>query len=315
MILIIFVQLKKQQTTDNFVICILYNQKWQFRQYNTNGTAIGNLTETIFILTDNMYCYCNTIDSSGNMIFAGRINGGVGSVPNPYIYAVYNSSGVLNQNIGTNGTVSYTGTSNGNSGYNSVVTDSNNNIYLAGDHLPNILLNKYDKNGNLIVTDKNIIGGEKPTICLDSNAKIIISTVRERVNTYFDDLYIIRVNSSNFSVDTDFGTNGETRTIIADNSFVSPNILEINEKIIVFSILEDIDEYWKYIILSFSNNYLINNSTFSNMINNLINNDLGGNLNGNLNDNAILLYNITELGLSNELIDTIAANLINQILN
>jgi len=305
----LFCSIKKQQSTDNFVICIFNipnDEKWCLKRFNSNVVAIGTLIETVFNNSvNNRWCLCNTIDKDGNMILAGRVSGGGGgAVNNPNIYAVYNSSGVLNTAIGTGGIVSYTGAVIGNFGYNSVVTDGDNNIYLVADHNPKLLLNKYNTLGVLIDTDINITGnGTNTTLYLENNSKIIISTINQNDDD-FNESYIIKVNSNDFSIDTDFGTNGQTITKISEYSIFTTRIVVIDERIIVVGYIEDNNEFGEYLIMSFYKNHLINNLTFCNLINNNVN-----------NNDKFLLYNIQELGSDNTIISTEAANLISQILN
>jgi uncharacterized delta-60 repeat protein len=256
-----FCSLKKQINNDKFVLCFHYNpnqNKWCLKYFNPNGDSYTSLIETVFIEDSFRYCYCNTIDNSGNVILAGRISGGMGSVPNPYVFCIYDADGNLNTNLGIGGSgiEAYVGIIDGNKGYTSVIIDNSNNIILAGDYQNNILINKYDINGTLLETNTDISdnGTENINLLLENN-KIITSIGNDNVIPGYTDYYIKRINSD-FTIDTTFGDNGTTIVGIANSSVYVNRIIEINGKIIATGYIEDDEEYQSYIIMSFGNNQL-----------------------------------------------------------
>jgi uncharacterized delta-60 repeat protein len=275
----------------------------KFRRYNLDGTTNGDLTSTVFNFSGR-YCYCNTIDGSGNLIFAGRENGGAGSVPNPFLYVMYGVNDDLNTSIGTAGYVYFTHNENGNQGYSSVKTDNSNNIILVGDYGETILIHKYNSAGELIYynRDEEAYGGFT-CVNIDSNNKILIGVQKD----YDDDnttesFYLLRLNQ-NLTLDTDFGSNGIIRTQLTTDGIYESRVFNLtlysNNHIIASGYIST-DDVGNYCIIS----YVLNETDviFAELLPNIYTNK-------NLLEN-----NIENFGENREYISNELGKLLNEIL-
>ena len=296
------------------IIFSYVNSGLKYRRYNSNGTTNGNLTSTIFDFT-NRFCLCNTVDSNGNIIFAGRENGGAGSVPNPLLYVVYKIDDTLDTSIGTSGYVYYTHSHvNGNQGYSSVITDANDNIILAAYYgVSTILVHKYDTNGNLLYYNRDINAiGDYTSLNIQSG-KILVGGQKD--NDDDDDnnesFYLTRLNS-NLTVDTGFGTNGYIITPLTNTDYIESHMLNIviysNTKIIVSGYIIDNDtptdndsEIIRFRILSFISEE-IEDPVFADLLTNISNNE------------NVLEFNVEQFGKNNSITSSVMGNLINDML-
>lgn len=198
----------KNRTTDAFAICFVADTgnylRWYIQQYNSNLNINGSLIETNFIFDDSSqpynFCFCFTIDYSGNLILGGRTNAGDGySVPNIFKYEIYNSSGVYIN------TITYTTTSNAGEGFTAIDIDTLNNVIVIGDNASYILIQKYSSNGTLLYNNNNSIYSDRQqySVKVDMNNKIIIGYHNYINNS--QSFYITRLNQD-LTIDSTFNS-------------------------------------------------------------------------------------------------------------
>ncbi len=296
---------------DGIIFTFIDSNTYKYRRYNSNGTTNGNLTSTIF--TRYNACSCNTVDSNGNIIFAGRENGVGTGVANPLLYAVYDITDSLNTSIGESGYVYYRHShTTGNQGYTSVITDTNNNIILVADYGTTSLVHKYDTNGNLLYYNRNINANGLFTSLNILSDKILVGLQKDNNNDNEEELYYLTRLNSNLTVDTSFGTNGYIITSLTNTVSITSRILNIviysSSKIIVSGFIidndtvieEDID-IARFRILCFSSDNL--DPVFADLLTNISNNE------------NVLEFNVEEFGKNNSTVSSVMGNLINSMLN
>lgn len=278
----------------------------KYRRYNSNGSTNGNLTSTVFNFTTR-FCLCNTIDSDGNIIFAGRESGGVGAVPNPLLYTVYKIDDTLDTSIGTVGYVYYTHDVNGNQGYSSVITDTDNNIILVANYGDTTLVHKYNTTGTLLYHNRNGIVADGSFTSLNIQSGKILVGAHKDINddNLVESFYLTRLNSD-LTIDTSFGTNGHITSSITITDTIVSKLLNIviysNTKIIVSGyIYDDNDEIPRYCILCYSSNDE-EDPVFGDLLNDIVNND------------NVLEYNVEEFGKNSKTVNSVMGNLIYNML-
>ncbi len=250
-----FSSILKYKNNNNFVITFLNEGIVKFQRYDQYGISVNSLTDTLFDNTNQRYCFCNTIDNSDNIIFAGRENGTLVNNynDNKYIYCVYDSSNNLITSIGDNGLVINNLIANMN-GYSSVNTDSDNNIIIVGDYNHKIMINKYNTNGVLIEQNLNLESDFSDSIIkFDNNGKIIIG-----IMDYSGDyrLLILYKLNADLTLDTSFNGNG---TSIFSNTtedvYIADIVFQSDNKILTGgSILTNSEEYEYYLLARLNNN-------------------------------------------------------------
>jgi uncharacterized delta-60 repeat protein len=279
----------------------------KYRRYNSDGTTNGNLTTTVFNFTTR-WCFCNTIDSNGNIIFAGRENGGAGSVPNPLLYTVYKTDDTLDTSIGTAGYVYYVHThTSGNQGYSSVITDNNDNIILAADYGDTTLVHKYNTTGTLLYNNRDGIVADGSYTSLNIlSGKILVGAHKDTNTDGLEESYYLTRLNSDLTIDTSFGTNGHITTSVSNANSIVSTVLNIviysSTKIIVSGyIYDDNDEISRYCILCYISPE-DEDPVFAELLTEIINNE------------NTLEYSVEEFGKSSKIVNSVMGNLINEML-
>lgn len=222
-----------QDYSGNIIIFVKSGGYGKLMKFTNNGVKINSfgtsgIQQTLFDNLNDKFCLAMAIQSNNNIILAGR-EAGIGGLapPNPNIYVQYNSNGVLNTSIGTGGIVSYPSLTNGNQGYRTILSLSNNYLIFAADSENDILITKYDTTGNLDISfginGVSIFPAGNPTSSiLQSDGKIIIGGI---LNDIF---MILRINSIGV-LDNTFGTNGITTTSFdsSGNTYGDSSILSM----------------------------------------------------------------------------------------
>ncbi len=292
------------------IIFSYVNSGLKYRRYNSNGTTNGNLTSTIFDFSDR-WCLCNTVDSNGNIIFAGRESGGGGIVSNPLLYVVYDTSDALVTTIGTAGYVYYTHDVVSNQGYSSVITDADDNIILVAYYgVSTVLVHKYDTNGTLLYYNRDISAKGDYTSLNILSGKILVGARKDNnSDTKFESFYLTRLNS-NLTVDTSFGTNGYIITPVTTGIFESRMlniVIYSSSKIIVsgyifdtVNVTDNDGDITKFRILSFSSEN--QDPVFADLLNTITTNE------------NLLEFNVENFGTNNETVSIIMGEIIDEML-
>ena len=310
-----FNTIQKYLSTDNFVVSYNSSGVIKYVRYQSNGTP---LTATITtLITDinpyKLYSLCNTLDNSNNIIFGGRQNRGnffVGITNRPF-YLVYKSNDTVKDDIGESGFI-YDEAHAGNiNGYTGITTDASNNIYLMGDFVENVFINKYNFNGELTDTIDISGTGTATSLLLQSDNKILANYQYTILPENYDVLAVSRLNTD---LTVDLGFNRTIFNISNNENIMNKLLLQTNTKLLVAGYTDfdngDIGDYYRYIILriNLTNTDTITNKIFCELLDKI-------NKNKDKNkDKNIIKYIIQQLGLYNQNISQDTANYFNKLL-
>jgi len=205
-------------------------------QENSNTAPILNLGEAGRIITDfegyNDFGKSIIVDSYGDIIVAGYAYNG-----SNYDFAVakYNSNGSLDTSFSGDGKVMSDITSNYDRGY-SAITDSSGRIIVAGvvgnDYNYNFAIIRYNSDGSVdssfsqdsgqISTNYGDVSYDGYSMALDNEGRIVVAGY---AHTSLVSSFAITRYSSDGSIDTSFGENGNITTDITTGSESGQSVL------------------------------------------------------------------------------------------
>lgn len=233
---------------DNIIIYVVSDASGYLMKFDKDGNKINSfgsngIQETIF--NNNKYCWSINIKSNNNIILGGRSSGGLGVVPNPYIFCEYDTSGNINTLIGDSGVVSYNGIATGNTGYESIISLPDKYLFF-GDSDANTLITKYNTDATLDLSS-NIIGYTSSSI-LQSDGKIVVAGYIYDINTDIDNFIVSRINVYG-ELDNTFGQNGSTITSFPDQYYknhITAIGIQSNGNIVVGGYSYSSDDTYEY---------------------------------------------------------------------